>query len=193
MTTTTRALPIAPGCAATTGRGWARTSWPALAAGAVVIPQAMAYATIAGLPVHVGLYTCLVPMLVYALIGGSRTLSVSTTSTIAVLDRVDPDRRRRGGRCRRPGEALATLTLIVGAFLVGARLLRLGGLIDNISEATLTGISQLAVESRTSSLISPWNGLGMGATSSSTGWPTTAAAGTCTWEDERRRRSTSGA
>ncbi len=56
-----------------------------LAAGAVVIPQAMAYATIAGLPVQVGLYTCMVPMLVYALLGGSRTLSVSTTSTIAVL------------------------------------------------------------------------------------------------------------
>ena len=54
-----------------------------LAAGAVVIPQAMAYATIANLPIEVGLYTCMVPMAVYALLGGSRTLSVSTTSTIA--------------------------------------------------------------------------------------------------------------
>ena len=56
-----------------------------LAAGAVVIPQAMAYATIADLPAQVGLYTCMVPMAVYALLGGSRTLSVSTTSTIAIL------------------------------------------------------------------------------------------------------------
>ena len=39
---------------------------------AVVIPQAMAYATIAGLPVEVGLYTALVPMLAYALLGTSR-------------------------------------------------------------------------------------------------------------------------
>jgi len=46
-----------------------------------VIPQAMAYATIADLPVEVGLYTCMLPMVVYALLGGSRTLSVSTTST----------------------------------------------------------------------------------------------------------------
>ena len=38
-----------------------------LTAGAVVIPQAMAYATIADLPVQVGLYTCMVPMAVYAL------------------------------------------------------------------------------------------------------------------------------
>lgn len=43
-----------------------------LSAGAVVIPQGMAYATIANLPVQVGLYTCIVPMLVYAFLGESR-------------------------------------------------------------------------------------------------------------------------
>ena len=140
MTTTTRALPIAPWL-----RGYDR-AWlgkdvvAGLAAGAVVIPQAMAYATIAGLPVHVGLYTCLVPMLVYALIGGSRTLSVSTTSTIAVLTGSTLIAAGVAADADDPARALATLTLIVGAFLVGARLLRLGGLIDNISEATLTGI-----------------------------------------------------
>src|ERR671911_558090 len=52
---------------------------------AVVIPQAMAYATIAGLPVQVGLYVATVPMLVYAVAGTSRPLSVSTTSTLAAL------------------------------------------------------------------------------------------------------------
>jgi sulfate permease, SulP family len=52
---------------------------------AVVIPQAMAYATIAGLPVQAGLYVATVPMLVYALLGSSRPLSVSTTSTLAAL------------------------------------------------------------------------------------------------------------
>jgi sulfate permease, SulP family len=140
VTTTTRALPIAPWL-----RGYDR-AWLAkdvvagLAAGAVVIPQAMAYATIAGLPVHVGLYTCLVPMLVYALLGGSRTLSVSTTSTIAVLTGSTLIAAGVAADADDPARALATLTLIVGAFLVGARLLRLGGLIDNISEATLTGI-----------------------------------------------------
>ena len=71
-----------------------------VAAGAVVIPQAMAYATIANLPTEVGLYTCMVPMAVYALLGGSRTLSVSTTSTIAILTASTPP-RRRGRRGRR--------------------------------------------------------------------------------------------
>ena len=52
---------------------------------AVVIPKAMAYATIAGLPVQIGLYTALVPMAIYAVLGTSRPLSVSTTTTIAIL------------------------------------------------------------------------------------------------------------
>ena len=50
-----------------------------LTAAAVVVPKAMAYATIAGLPVQVGMYTVLVPMVVYAALGASRPLSVSTT------------------------------------------------------------------------------------------------------------------
>src|SRR5512139_2409227 len=56
-----------------------------LTTAAVVIPKAMAFATIAGLPVEAGLYVALVPMLIYALLGTSRPLSVSSTSTIAIL------------------------------------------------------------------------------------------------------------
>jgi MFS superfamily sulfate permease-like transporter len=56
-----------------------------LTTGAVIIPKAMAYAMIAGLPVQVGLYTALVPMVIYAVLGTSRRLSVSTTTTLAVL------------------------------------------------------------------------------------------------------------
>jgi MFS superfamily sulfate permease-like transporter len=74
--------------------GWLRNypkAWlrPDLIAGlnaaAVVIPKAMAYAAIAGLPLQVGLYTVLVPMVLYAVLGTSRPLSVSTTTTIAIL------------------------------------------------------------------------------------------------------------
>src|SRR5499427_1664643 len=56
-----------------------------LTAAAVVIPKAMAYATIAGLPVQIGLYTAFVPMVIYAILGTSRALSVSTTTTLAIL------------------------------------------------------------------------------------------------------------
>ena len=111
-----------------------------LAAGAVVIPQAMAYATIADLPAQVGLYTCMVPMAVYALLGGSRTLSVSTTSTIAVLTGSTLLAVTVADGSADPAGDLAMLTLLVGLMLVVARLCASASLIDNISEATLTGI-----------------------------------------------------
>ncbi len=80
-----------------------------LTTAAVVIPKAMAYATIAGLPVQIGLYTALVPMAVYVALGSSRVLSVSTTTTLGILaaaalaDAV-AERRARGAR-RRVGDA----------------------------------------------------------------------------------------
>src|SRR4051812_11671808 len=68
-----------------------------LTAAAVVIPKAMAYATIAALPVQVGLYTAFIPMIVYALLGTSRPLSVSTTTTIAILTATELDRMVTAG------------------------------------------------------------------------------------------------
>ena len=77
-------------------RKWLRPDIIAgLTAAAVVIPKAMAYATIAGLPLQVGLYTALVPMVVYALLGTSRALSVSTTTTIAIAAPASPMSPRR--------------------------------------------------------------------------------------------------
>ena len=106
---------------------------------AVVIPKAMAYATIAGLPVQIGLYTALVPMAIYAVLGTSRPLSVSTTTTIAILTgallgEVAPDAD--------PAtliRATATLSVIVGGILLVASLLRLGFVANFISEPVLTG------------------------------------------------------
>src|ERR1700677_792710 len=119
-------------------RSWlSRDIVAGLAAGAVVIPQAMAYATVADLAVQVALSTCMVPMAVYALLGGSRTLSVSTTTTIAILTASTLMAGQVAAGSHDPARALASLTLLVGVILLLARLLRLGVLIDNISEATL--------------------------------------------------------
>lgn len=111
-----------------------------LSAGAVVIPQAMAYSTIANLPVQIGLYTCMVPMLVYALIGGSAAMSVSTTSTIATLTATTLVTAGVAAGSQDALNDVITLTVMVGAILVVARVLRLGSLVENISEATLIGI-----------------------------------------------------
>lgn len=111
-----------------------------LAAGAVVVPQAMAYATIANLPVQVGLYSCIIPMLVYALLGGSRAMSVSTTSTIATLTATTLVTASVASSAEDPAGSLMTLAMLVGLLLIGARLLRWGSLVENISAATILGV-----------------------------------------------------
>src|SRR5678816_548937 len=83
-----------------------------LTTAAVVIPKAMAYATIAGLPVQVGLYTALIPMVIYAVLGSSRVLSVSTTTTIAILTAAELGTAVHGAAVNLP-VAGATLAVMV--------------------------------------------------------------------------------
>jgi sulfate permease, SulP family len=106
---------------------------------AVVIPKAMAYATIAGLPVQVGLYTVLVPMAIYAVVGTSRPLSMSTTTTLAILAAAQLGQVAPAGDPASLIRASATLTLLVGAILLLASLLRLGFIANFISEPVLIG------------------------------------------------------
>lgn len=119
-------------------QAWLRPDLVAgLTAAAVVIPKAMAYATIAGLPVQVGLYTALVPMVAYASLGTSRPLSVSTTTTIAIL--TGSALAATPAAASNPLVAVATLALLVGLALLAARLLRLGFVASFISDPVLVG------------------------------------------------------
>jgi sulfate permease, SulP family len=106
---------------------------------AVVIPKSMAYATIAGLPVEAGLYVALVPMFVYALLGSSRPLSVSSTSTLAILTASELTLTVPGGDSAHLMAADGALALLVGGFLILAGLLRLGFLANFLSDPVLTG------------------------------------------------------
>ena len=99
----------------------------------------MAYATIAGLPVQVGLYTALVPMVIYVVLGTSRVLSVSTTTTIAILTGAELALIAPDGDPATLIKITATLTLLVGAILLVASLLRLGFVANFISEPVLVG------------------------------------------------------
>jgi len=110
-----------------------------LTAAAVVAPKGMAYATIAGLPVQVGLYTCIVPMAVYAALGTSRPLSVSTTTTIAILSATALGVAAPNGSGAELIPAAATLAMLVGVLLLLAGALRLGFVANFISEPVLTG------------------------------------------------------
>src|SRR3984957_19377289 len=99
--------------------GWLRLDIVAgLTSAAVVIPKAMAYSTIAGLPVEVGLYTAFLPMVIYAVLGTSRPLSVSTTTTLAILTAAELGEVVPSGDAASLLSAAATLTLLVGAMLV---------------------------------------------------------------------------
>ena len=110
-----------------------------LTTAAVVIPKAMAYATIAGLPVQVGLYTAFLPMVIYAVLGTSRALSVSTTTTLAILAAAELGEAVPNADPASLLAASATLTLLVGAMLVLAGILRLGFIANFISEPVLIG------------------------------------------------------
>lgn len=120
-------------------RAWASADLVAgLTNFAVVVPQALAYATLAGLPVQAGLYCAIVPAVLYALLGGSRRLSISTTSTVSALTAstlaavgaTTPDRALG---------AAGTLAVMVGLILLCASVLRLGFLVDHVSDAVMTG------------------------------------------------------
>ncbi|MEI6335962.1 MAG: SulP family inorganic anion transporter [Methylococcaceae bacterium] len=110
-----------------------------LTAAAVVLPKAMAYATVAGLPVAVGLYTAFIPMIIYALLGSSRVLSVSSTTTLGILAGTQLALAVPDGDPAKLITAVATLTALVGVLLMLASLLRLGFVANFISAPVLTG------------------------------------------------------
>jgi len=121
-------------------REWLR---PDLVAGvttaAVVIPKSLAYATIAGLPIQVGLYTAFIPLIIYAMLGSSRPMSATTTTTIAILTGAELAIVAPNGDPAMLLSACALLTLMVGAILVLASICRLGFVASFISEPVLVG------------------------------------------------------
>ncbi|MGA9163376.1 MAG: SulP family inorganic anion transporter [Thiobacillus sp.] len=119
--------------------GFAADLLPGLTTSAVVVPKALAYATIAQLPVQAGLFAALVPMTVYAVLGSSRVLSVSTTTPIAILCATAIGEALSADPGLNPLVASATLSLLVGLMLIAARILRFGFLANFISEPVLTG------------------------------------------------------
>lgn len=121
-----------------------RRSWlrPDVVAGltvwAVLVPEALAYATIAGVPPVVGLYAAVPSLVLYALAGSSRHLVVGPMSATAALSAalVTPLAGADGGRYLALTAVLAIATGVVGLL---AGLLRLGFVASFISEPVLKG------------------------------------------------------
>ncbi|MFD0889627.1 SulP family inorganic anion transporter, partial [Streptosporangium algeriense] len=127
-----------PGWAALRGyrREWLRPDLlAALSLWAVLVPQAFAYAQLAGLPAASGLYTALGAMVGYAFFGGTRLLNVGPESSVAIVV--------AGALVVVPGSAhpalAAQLALLIAVFLVIGYTARAGVLMRLLSTPVLTG------------------------------------------------------
>ena len=114
-----------------------------LVLGVVTVPQAVAYAYLAGLPPEAGLYASLVPMVVYAVFGSSRQLVVGPVAIAALMVAATLGEHATAHSARHVDVA-AMLALQVGAFLWVLRVARLGAIAGLLSHPVLVGFVNAA-------------------------------------------------
>lgn len=136
-----RLVPALPGVAVMRSyeRAWVRGDlFAGVTVVAYLVPQVMAYATVAGLPPVVGLWAILPAMVVYAFLGSSRLLAVGPESTTALMTAtvVGP---LADGDAGRYAVLSATLAVVVGVMFAVAWLVRLGFVADLLSRPVLLG------------------------------------------------------
>jgi SulP family sulfate permease len=120
-------------------RPWLRGDLIAgLAVAAYLVPQVMAYAELAGLSAVQGLWAVVGPLLLYALFGSSRSLSVGPESTTALMTAV-AIATVTAGNTALAATAAAALAVAVGVICVIGWLARLGYVADLLSKPVLTG------------------------------------------------------
>ncbi|MBG4964949.1 SulP family inorganic anion transporter [Pseudomonas aeruginosa] len=120
-------------------RAWFRPDVQAgLSVAAIQIPTAIAYAQIAGFPPQVGLYACILPMLIYALIGSSRQLmggpDAATAAMVAAA--ITP---LAAGDPQRLVDLSMIVAIMVGLFSIVAGLARAGFIASFLSRPILVG------------------------------------------------------
>lgn len=128
---------------ATWGPHYPREVWnpdliAGLTVGGVMVPVALAYAQMAGLPPQMGLYAAFPALIAYTVFGTSRQLKVTTSSTMAIMSAavVAP---LAAGDASLYAALSAALALIVGIILIIAGLARLGFISDFLSKSVVTG------------------------------------------------------
>ncbi|WP_340122218.1 SulP family inorganic anion transporter [Methylobacter svalbardensis] len=106
----------------------------------LLVPQGIAYAVLAGLPPQLGLYASILPPVLYALLGTSRTLSVGPVSIAAIMIAsalTAPEISILGN----PVQSALILSAESGIIMLLMALLRMGGLVNFISHPVLTGFT----------------------------------------------------
>ena len=136
-----RLVGLAPGLVVLRGyrRAWLGVDLVAgLTVGAMLIPQSMAYAELAGMPPQYGFYAVLAPLVVYAVVGTSRHLGVGPEPGTAILAATGVGAIAAGD----PGRyvaLMAGLALVVGAIAVLGAIARLGFIASVLSKPVLVG------------------------------------------------------
>ena len=135
---------LVPGWIRNYGRGDLRGDLVAgLTVAIMLVPQGMAYAALAGLPPVVGLYASTVPLVVYALFGSSRQLSVGPVAIDSLLVLAGVSALAAVGS----GEFVALaalLALMVGLVQLALGLLRAGFVVNFVSSAVVSGFTSAA-------------------------------------------------
>ena len=130
--------------ARTYDRAWLRSDMAAgLTVGAMLVPQAMAYALLAGLPPEVGLYASTIPIIVYAVFGTSRQLAVGPVAIVSLLTAASLAPIVEEGSAGYLAAA-ALLALMVGAVHLIMGIGRLGFLVNLLSHSVLVGFTAAA-------------------------------------------------
>jgi sulfate permease, SulP family len=111
--------------------------------GVVTVPQAVAYAFLAGLPAEAGLYACLVPMVLYSIFGSSRDLVVGPVA-VAALMVVAAASRHAEPFTQNYMEVSLILCLQAGIFLWFLRIWQLGGVVNLLSQPVISGFVNAA-------------------------------------------------
>ncbi|MDN3524631.1 sulfate permease [Halomonas sabkhae] len=104
----------------------------------MLVPQALAYALLAGLPPEVGLYASMLPLVLYALLGTSATLAVGPVAVASLMTASALAGIAEPGSAEYVGAALV-LAALSGLMLVGMGVLRLGFLANFLSHPVISG------------------------------------------------------
>jgi len=109
----------------------------------MLIPQGMAYAMLAGMPPEYGLYSALLPLLLYALLGSSRSLAVGPVAIASLMVASSLGQLELSSSAEYIRYAV-NLSLLTAFFLLLLRLLRLGDIVNFISHSVITGFTSAA-------------------------------------------------
>jgi MFS superfamily sulfate permease-like transporter len=109
----------------------------------ILIPQSMAYAQLAGLPAHYGLYASLMPPMVAAFFGSSRQLATGPVAMVSLMTAAALEPLATAGSEAFVGYALV-LSLMVGLFQLMLGMFRLGVLLNFLSHPVVSGFVNAA-------------------------------------------------